>query len=412
MSSLENKNIELDIDFIASSIQTILQKTHSNKQKWTIKKKHDRLSFACPICGDSHKDVSQKRGHLFLNNLYYKCYNEDCRSTFTKLCKDYSVQLDPTKKLAVINWVDNNSQQSWSKKDDDTILMNTYDKLLTIDQIQNWFNSGQAPLKGFMPVNVGSQTYKYLKNRGIRDDQMNLFYEGIKYNGKWHEPYVVFINRINNKILGIQERNLESGLKRRFKIWTFTELYESVTGEDLDQIEAIAYNKVSCVYNVFNVDYEKEVTIFEGYLDSIWFPNSIAVVGINTDINFLLKSDVNVKFFFDNDGAGKRKAKQMLKQGYNVFLWDKLKKWWHEKEGGDRWMNYRWFEDNIKDMNDVHKELHISYKELQQFFSSSSFDVMWITGEDKEKKIYKKEIRINNINWDKHINDLLKNDTK
>ena len=123
-------NTELDIDFIASSIQKILEKVHTNKNKWSIKKKHDRLTFACPICGDSHKDPHAKRGHLFLNNLFYKCYNEDCKSTFTGLCKRNSIELDPTKKLAIINWVDQHTQ--WNKSEDDQILLNSFDKSISM----------------------------------------------------------------------------------------------------------------------------------------------------------------------------------------------------------------------------------------------------------------------------------------
>ena len=60
----------LDIDYLKNNIQTILDKVHTHPQKRIIKVKHDRISFACPICGDSGKDPYQKRGHLFLNNLH------------------------------------------------------------------------------------------------------------------------------------------------------------------------------------------------------------------------------------------------------------------------------------------------------------------------------------------------------
>ena len=64
--------ITFDSNWIKNSIQLILNKVHSNSNKLEIKESHDRWKFACPICGDSHKDTSQKRGHLFKNNLYYK----------------------------------------------------------------------------------------------------------------------------------------------------------------------------------------------------------------------------------------------------------------------------------------------------------------------------------------------------
>lgn len=402
----------LDINFIEDAIRKILSKVHTDKYKLKPVVKHDRISMACPICGDSHRDMSQKRGHLFFNNLYYKCYNEDCRSTFTKLCNDFGVSIDATKRLEIINWIDQHIQ--YNKTEEDNILLNTFDKLITLDQLKEWFNSGKGPLKAFMQVNIGSQTYWYLHNRGIPDNLMQYFYEGVKYNGKWYEPYVVFVNQINGKVLGFQERNLESGKKRKFDIWNFERIYNAIhENEPLDPIEAISYNKVSCVFNIFNVNFERVVTVFEGYLDSVFFPNSLGIVGVNTDIRFLMNEDINLRFFFDNDNAGKRKAKSMLNEGYSVFLWDKFKEDWAIKHGGDKWININWFNDQIKDMNDIWQKLKIRPKELEKYFSTSVFDAMWITGDKKEKKKYiKKEKNLHNVNWDKISNDLLKNNTR
>ena len=65
----------LDVDYLKNAISSILAKVHTHPKKLQINdRKHDRLSFACPICGDSHKDPSKKRGHLFFNNLYYSNY--------------------------------------------------------------------------------------------------------------------------------------------------------------------------------------------------------------------------------------------------------------------------------------------------------------------------------------------------
>ena len=155
----------LDINFIEGAIRKILSKVHTNKYKLEPKVGSDRIRMACPICGDSGKDASQKRGHLFFNNLYYKCYNEDCRSTFTKLCKDFGITLDADKRLEIVNWIDQHIQ--YNKNEEDNILLNKYDKLIPLNVLQEWFNSGKGPLKGFMQVNIGSQTYWYLHNRGI-----------------------------------------------------------------------------------------------------------------------------------------------------------------------------------------------------------------------------------------------------
>lgn len=395
----------LDINYLKQNIQDVLDRVHKDPKKRKIHAKHDRLSFACPICGDSSKDNSQKRGHLFLNNLYYKCYNEDCRSTFTKLCKQYDVQLDPNKKLELINYIDTNFHSY--KQSEDDFIVGKFSKLIKLDDFQSWFDSGDGPLKSFKPVQFGSRVYTYLINRGIPDKlATTLFYEGIKTNGRWNEPYVVFVNKMGDKVIGMQERNLESGLKRRFKIWTFKELYENVCMEDLDVIEAISYNKLSYLFNILNIDFEGEITIFEGFIDSIFMPNSIGAVGINTDYSFLVNNDLNIRFFFDNDDIGKRKSHEWLRKGYKVFLWEKLVTSLAKKDKDPH--SYRkWFNLNIKDLNKLMQLVPMHWKELNKYFSTSQFDVLYLSFEKKKIK-QTPEIKIHNIDWQKKINELKK----
>lgn len=389
----------LDTQYLINNIQSILDKVHTHPQKRKIKLKHDRISFACPICGDSHNDPSQKRGHLFFNNLYYKCYNEDCRSTFTKLCKIYDIQLDPNKKLELINYIDLNFQAY--KQNDDDFIIDNLDKLIPFDDLQKWFDSGVGPLRGFKPVTFGSKVYYYLIARGFPDNIIkDNFYEGIKYNNKYSEPYVVFINKLKDKVIGIQERNLQSGFNRKFKIWTFKELYDKIYNDELDIIESISYNKLSYLFNIFNVNYDSVITIFEGYLDSLFFPNAVGAVGADTDFSFLTKNEINIRFFFDNDNKGKRKAQYWLKQGYNVFLWEKLINDLGKTET-DIHKFKKWFNTNITDLNKLMQLYPIHWKKLEKYFSNNIFDLLYINY-DKSIKKYIKETNIHNINWDKH----------
>lgn len=399
-------NETIDGDWVASCIQTILSKVHSHPQKLQIKEKSDRWSFACPICGDSHNRLDEKRGHLFKNNLFYKCYNEDCRSTFTKLCKQFDVTLDPDKKLSLINWVDNNARLY--TKAQNSILFNQFDKVFSMEELQEWFDSGLGPLKAFGKVKWGSQVYCYLKARGFVDAQINMMYEGIKTNGRWSEPYIVFLNKVNDKVLGMQERNIQKGDRRRFKVWTFAELHKNIRGTELDPIEESAYNKVSQLFNIFNVNYDKTITIFEAYLDSAFWPNSIGAVGMNTDVHFMTGNELDLQFFFDNDNPGKRKAKEWLMKGFRVFLWDK---WAHAmcQASGDYYSMERWIANNVKDLNDIVLKMKLtSYKELLPYFSDDPLDHLWLTGDEKFKKKYiKPDPKIHDVDWVNKMRDLL-----
>lgn len=393
----------LDVNYLKNTLQIILDKVHSDPKKRKITIKHDRLSMACPICGDSHTDNTQKRGHLFLNNLYYKCYNENCRSTFTQLCKDYEIAIDPNIKLELINYIDTNFQKY--QQNDDEWFNGKFEKLIKLDDLQEWFDSGEGPLHSFKPVQFGSKVYTYLLNRGIPDKTIiDSFYEGIKTNGKWHEPHIVFLNKMGDKVIGMQERNLESGLKRRFKIWTFKEVYEQVYQIKLDDIEAISYNKLSYLFNILNINFESEITIFEGYIDSIFMPNAIGAVGINTDYSFLVNNDLDIRFFFDNDNIGKRKSHEWLKKGFKVFLWEKL---CNDlcKKAKDPHAYKKWFNNNIKDLNRLMQLCPMHWKKLLQYFSNSPFDTLYLTYTKKKPKEIK-ENNIHIINWDQKIKEL------
>jgi putative salt-induced outer membrane protein YdiY len=97
-------------------------------------------------------------------------------------------------------------------------------------------------------------------------------------------------------------------------------LYDNIYDDELDEIEAISYNKISYLYNILNINFDKTITIFEGFLDSLFIPNSIGAVGINTNFDFLLNNDLDIRFLFDNDKTGRKKTKKFLNDKKTVFI--------------------------------------------------------------------------------------------
>ena len=76
--------------------------------------------------------------------------------------------------------------------------------------------------------------------------------------------------------------------------------------------DLVIYNKLSYYFNILNVNFEEKITVFEGYLDSLFFPNSIGLVGVNTDFRFLESNNLDLQYFFDNDEAGYKKSEEKL----------------------------------------------------------------------------------------------------
>ena len=193
------------------------------------------------------------------------------------------------------------------------------------------------------------------------------------------EPVIVILNRSGDKLIGMQLRNLKPEKARRiYKFITFQELYNMrYPEEQLDEIEAVSYNKLSAVFNIMNVDFESPVYVFEGYLDSLFFPNSIALVGLDTDISMFSDENVDMKFVLDNDDAGQRKAKKMIDQNHSVLLWKKLIRDL-SKGKGVKFEHY--LHENAKDINGLVEAFDdpniYGTKNLSKYFAVDQFDLI------------------------------------
>ena len=378
------ESIELDKGYVKSKIQEVLNHAHSESRKQDIREYPERLNFACPICGDSEKVVSKKRGNLYYKNMMYICFNEDgCSRSFLKLLKTFNIPIDLDKKVDIYNYIDTNA----TYRRDDNFVVQRLDKLMDINEIAEFFNShSETEFDDFGPIKKNSRVFQNLKYERFISDFTNLYEAKYRISSKWIEPVIIILNKSGDKVLGMQVRNLKSEKKKRlFKTYNFEKLYNILHKDDpLDEIEALSYNKFSNFYNILNVDWEKPVTVFEGYLDSIFYPNSIGAIGINSteDMNFLLENDddLKIQFFYDQDNIGVRKASQKLDKGYNVFLWQKLvEKLIANKK--DKYKAKR-YALQIKDLNFLAQEMKSfnPYDKLKlvEYFSNDEFDKIYL----------------------------------
>lgn len=79
-------------------------------------------------------------------------------------------------------------------------------------------------------------------------------------------------------------------------------------------------NESMKVYNIYNVDFDQTVFIFESIIDSLMINNAIAMLGtsISEPVMNLIKKRV---FVFDNDRTGKKRAIQMLESGEKCLVY-------------------------------------------------------------------------------------------
>ena len=178
-----------------------------------------------------------------------------------------------------------------------------------------------------------------------------------------------------------------------FKIYNYENLLEWISiGKDVEQSldinQLVIYNKLSYYFNILNVDFGNTITVFEGYIDSLFFPNSIGLVGVNTDSRFLEGNELDIQYFFDNDEAGYKKSEEKIKDGWPIFLWKKLFESIVDKKNDNDPYALLHRISKVKDVNKLATLVENPYKklDLQNFFSKDVLDIKWIPKFRRKKK--------------------------
>ena len=381
---------QMDKSYIKNCVQQVLDKEFRSIARRKINDFSDRLNFCCSYCGDGKSDY-KKRGNLYFNKLLYICFNCGKKTNFDKFAKDFGLRLDPDKKMEIIEHL--NSQITFKDAEED--LMETeLNRLINFSEIERIFNDGEHVVTDFKPLTKQSGIFKYLISRGIPPDLHTNIYEGKFWinDEKW-EPVMCLLNRRGSKIIGLQIRNLKEGKRRQFKIYNYETLYKWITGQDeiidIDANQLVIYNKLSYYFNILNIDFSEKITVFEGYLDSLFYPNSLGVVGVNTDMKFLENNDLDLQYFYDNDSAGYQKSEQKLKIGYPVFLWKKLFQSIVDKKNSTDPYSLMHRISKVKDLNQLANLSSNPYEKfvLSDFFSKDIMDIGWIPKKERRKLI-------------------------
>ena len=380
MNELDTNKNGLDIDKIKSTIQIILDKSHKESQKRIMRCKlygiRPVIEMSCPICGDSDRNMSKKRGNLYLNNMYYVCYNCGDKMGYIKFLEKFGIEIDINDKIKIYDYVDTHSSNvNYNNKDYD---LSKLDKMMNIDEVLNVYNNRKDEIYNFKLVEKNSIVYQYVKYERKINNLDNIYEGVLKITDKWHEPVMIILNKYDDKLLGFQLRNLKKEKRKRlYKIYDFQSIYNYVNNDKIDDKESLPYNKLSHLYNILNIDFYEKITIFEGYLDSVFFLNSIGTTGVDTDYGFLLESgELDVRFFYDNDDIGINKSIEKVNKGYSVFLWNKLFK---DLSKGSYQKEY-FLRKNIKDLNELVKFTKKNAKELKlnDYFSIDEFDKIYL----------------------------------
>ena len=330
-------------------LQPILeQRFPGNTGKQRIRPYKDRISFACPYCGDSMKSNHKKRGNFILQGKFanfFKCHNCDEFKRIDRFFNDFKTTLD----LDIINYI------AKGIEDFSTYANVKYDMsiFLDMDVIDKYAIDRQEFLKFFGLTEVKeSPVWSWLKHRLQYDDQKFM------YNAK--KNYIVILNLTpSGKILGVQKRVFKG--ESKYLTYTISKIYELMKKDPKilpDQI-----NIISQLFNICLLNYSKPITLFEGPFDAFLFRNSVANAGANKTFPI----DIPIRYWYDDDETGREKSIEKINEGGEVFLWTKFKQ--------DYQLPYRkkW------DLNDALiflRDTNVKAPNFNEYFSDDELDII------------------------------------
>jgi hypothetical protein len=371
------------ISEVVAFVKLLLEKRFPDTpDKQKIDKGADhKLNFACPICGDSQKKVSKKRGNLYLDTKHYKCFNDGCMAYMSltefvaKMSRQFSI-LMPTFIL------EEDSKTVDIKRSDNQLarfLTSDTSKLIRITDIVNRFS-----LRRLDQLEDDSASVQFIKRRNL--DRIRDYGDFLYTDNSNSRIYIFNFDRRSGKVLGLATRSLIENVDRKYIIKSYTELSHLFVQKNIAKDLIDDANFLNNYFNILNVDFTKPILLSEGQFDSMLINNCIATSGVTKARSILANLGVKsgVRIIFDRDKAGKGQMMTLIKQGYSVFLWNKaLQEIKHRYPDHQDLIELQ----QVKDINDlfsflVKRDDSVSIESFSKFanqhFSDSVYDLAFL----------------------------------
>ena len=318
----------MDNQELETKLQEVLDKTHDNPQKMVIKKSKAGFNFACPVCGDSDTQTAKKRAHILTDKAepYFYCHHECGPMDLHKFFSHFGIT-PPKEDIFTFFDAPVKVKSSYKYNPKEMALLEIGRLAVPIDTVEKTYR--------LLRIDESMSCWDYVCSRNLQDH--------LEYLRYWPERNrLVVLNTLNPPepemcwdesgyypvtkcdVIGFQARALGPD---NIKYLTYS--LEKICGES-----GLGYRpKPGCedyvkslgnTYYSTHVDWDQDVYILEGPLDSLFVKNSIALTG-STKRHKGLDSNPRCLYLFDNDKAGK--SKQNEKRTYYkkpIFNWNGL----------------------------------------------------------------------------------------
>jgi len=358
---------EIDVNIlwekITESVRRILAAQFTDTAKRVPRPHGDRLAFACPFCGDSHKDRNKKRGNIFTDSYNYHCFNGDCNThvsllNFLKKFKEidnYTLE----EKLFIRERVSTSAESS-----------NTQLHVRAEQSIDALFSDEALKLAVPRELIMRRLRLQEIQNSRIHKYMVMRYqthFQRFAFDPRRGNIYLFNLTKDENSVIGYQIKTFSKRTPYlTYKISSIHELLGILKDKNLEMLGKM--DTISTTFGIMHLDLNRTVTVFEGPMDSFLFPNSVGVCSAKNDFPFAVEG---IRYFYDNDKTGKEWALRKIEAGFSVFLW---KKFLRDSELYE-------YESKIKDLNDLIiliKREKLKTAKLADMFSQSKYDLIWI----------------------------------
>jgi len=322
-----------------------------------------KLNFSCPICGDSEKKKSKRRGNIYLktNTMYCHMYNLMPPDVFLK--GNVNSKVITKKGTSILTFLMNESLK---------------EKLIDLEYFTDRFS-----LTKMDDFKLNAMTTDYIKSRFL-NESIN-FSECCYHDANMEKIFIFNKDDISNKILGYSVRSADDNYYGpKYKMMNYSEIDREICNLNMTDSELNEINSLNNIFNILNINYKKDITICEGQFDSMFIYNCLASTGVGKvkDTISMITSNSKKRILLDNDNAGKKESIKLIQEGHYVFLWSKLI--------NDLKKEFSNNVPKVKQITDINK-LYEFYKLvnnkikirdfnniIDKYFSNSMFDVLYI----------------------------------
>ena len=277
-----------------------------------FKRKGSNLyNFRCPICGDSQSHKHKARAYIYekQGNMLFHCHNCNATMSVPNFIKaiDQSIY---------------NEMQMERLQDKKTPEQIDYEAF--VDKMKKPIFMKSGPLKGLKKVSQLSP-----------DHRVKKFVDARKIPNPYHAKLFCcpnFKQYTNNLIPNkFDEESIERD-ETRLLIPFFDKekrlhAYQgrALGNSKVKYITIILDDSIPKLYGLDSVDFTKTLYVFEGPIDSMFIPNSIATAGGDLVSSLAMYSDKqNIVIVYDNEPRSKdtiKKLDKAIMQGYSVCIW-------------------------------------------------------------------------------------------